>query len=318
MKINEQIAILRKKKGVTQEEFAQVLGVTNQAVSKWESGQCCPDIQLLPEISKYFEVSIDELMCEKAPRNDRKTEVSAENDSNVNDPLLDKAIDLLGEHRLLSTSLLQRTMSIGYRQAKELLEKMQTGGYIIEVKPGFYRRIQSEQDFLTTCVKTVTASGKDEMLNVAMAMHSAWFLRMQKAESSIDSAVEAVIGGKWGYSAFSEPDITTVMRGQSVFYSKNKSLDFHSERIGRLCVLMKVFSEQKNLAVFSTLYELTVHDEKNHVGMEKIAEKGNIPPETVRECLEGALLPYIHEENGTYRIRGEAMAILPILSVLCY
>ena len=44
MKINEQIAALRKKKGITQESLAQVLGVTNQSVSKWESGQCCPDI----------------------------------------------------------------------------------------------------------------------------------------------------------------------------------------------------------------------------------------------------------------------------------
>ena len=37
MKLNENIAALRKKKGLTQEELAQVFGVTNQAVSKWES-----------------------------------------------------------------------------------------------------------------------------------------------------------------------------------------------------------------------------------------------------------------------------------------
>jgi len=62
IKINEQIAFLRKQKGLTQEELAGALGVTNQAVSKWESAQCCPDIGLLPDIAKLFNVSVDELI----------------------------------------------------------------------------------------------------------------------------------------------------------------------------------------------------------------------------------------------------------------
>lgn len=62
IKLNEQIVFLRRQKNVTQEELAQVLGVTNQSVSKWESGICCPDIQLLPNIANYFGVSIDELI----------------------------------------------------------------------------------------------------------------------------------------------------------------------------------------------------------------------------------------------------------------
>ncbi len=66
MKINEQIIFLRKQQGMTQEEVACALGVTNQAVSKWESAQCCPDIQLLPAIAELFDVTIDELMGHKA------------------------------------------------------------------------------------------------------------------------------------------------------------------------------------------------------------------------------------------------------------
>ncbi len=62
IKINKQIAFLRKQKGLTQEELANALGVTNQSVSKWESAQCCPDIQFLPDIAKFFEVSVDELL----------------------------------------------------------------------------------------------------------------------------------------------------------------------------------------------------------------------------------------------------------------
>ena len=65
MKINEQIAFLRKERGITQEALANALGVTNQSVSKWEASICCPDIQLLPEIAKFFGVTVDSLLgCE--------------------------------------------------------------------------------------------------------------------------------------------------------------------------------------------------------------------------------------------------------------
>jgi transcriptional regulator with XRE-family HTH domain len=61
IKLHEQLVSLRRQRGLTQEELAQVFGVTNQAVSKWESGACCPDISLLPDIANFYEVSIDEL-----------------------------------------------------------------------------------------------------------------------------------------------------------------------------------------------------------------------------------------------------------------
>lgn len=62
MKIHEQIAFYRKQKGLTQEDLAKTLGVTNQAVSKWESAQCCPDIQLLPSLAAILDISVDELL----------------------------------------------------------------------------------------------------------------------------------------------------------------------------------------------------------------------------------------------------------------
>lgn len=50
----QRIAALRKSKGMTQEALAQRLGITNQAVSKWESDQCCPDIMQLPALADIF------------------------------------------------------------------------------------------------------------------------------------------------------------------------------------------------------------------------------------------------------------------------
>ncbi|MBD5103301.1 MAG: helix-turn-helix transcriptional regulator [Ruminococcaceae bacterium] len=64
-KINEQITFFRKQMNLTQDELANRLGVTNQAVSKWENDICCPDIQLLPKIAEIFDVSIDSLFGNK-------------------------------------------------------------------------------------------------------------------------------------------------------------------------------------------------------------------------------------------------------------
>jgi len=61
MEIGNKIKILRTAKGITQETLAGALNVSSQAVSKWETGQSTPDIQLLPEIAVYFGVTIDEL-----------------------------------------------------------------------------------------------------------------------------------------------------------------------------------------------------------------------------------------------------------------
>ncbi|MBO5275456.1 MAG: helix-turn-helix transcriptional regulator [Clostridia bacterium] len=61
MKLNENIYFFRKQKGMTQGELAAKLGVSDQAVSKWESAQCCPDLSLLPQLAEIFGVSLDTL-----------------------------------------------------------------------------------------------------------------------------------------------------------------------------------------------------------------------------------------------------------------
>ena len=63
MEINNQIRQLRLRRGITQEMLAQKLGVTAQAVSKWERGVATPDIGMLPDISAFFGVTIDELFA---------------------------------------------------------------------------------------------------------------------------------------------------------------------------------------------------------------------------------------------------------------
>jgi len=63
MEIGNQIKQLRLRRGITQEAMAQHFGITAQAVSKWERGAATPDIGMLPELSAYFGVTIDELFA---------------------------------------------------------------------------------------------------------------------------------------------------------------------------------------------------------------------------------------------------------------
>ena len=62
MEFNEKLQELRRQKGMTQEEVAEVLFVSRTAISKWESGRGYPNIESLKAIAKFFGVTIDELL----------------------------------------------------------------------------------------------------------------------------------------------------------------------------------------------------------------------------------------------------------------
>ena len=62
LNIGETIKRLRKERAITQEEFAEVLGVSCQSVSRWENDNCYPDIELIPTIAEFFGISTDRLM----------------------------------------------------------------------------------------------------------------------------------------------------------------------------------------------------------------------------------------------------------------
>jgi len=65
MTLGKRIAMLRRQKGLKQEDLANTLGVSSQAVSKWENDQTCPDISLLPKLAELLGVSVDELLSGK-------------------------------------------------------------------------------------------------------------------------------------------------------------------------------------------------------------------------------------------------------------
>ena len=95
LNLGTKIRELRRRDGRTQDNLAEVLGVTAQAVSRWESGGSYPDMEMIPAIANYFGVSIDELFGYDNVREkrideivERLTEMNKENngiDVNVDD-----------------------------------------------------------------------------------------------------------------------------------------------------------------------------------------------------------------------------------------
>lgn len=64
--IGNRISKFRKAKGMTQEDLASKLGISSQAVSKWETDASCPDISLLPQLSRVLGITTDELLTGKS------------------------------------------------------------------------------------------------------------------------------------------------------------------------------------------------------------------------------------------------------------
>ena len=85
MKFNEKLIELRKKEGLSQEELGYKLNVTRQTVSKWELGLTTPEMDKLIEISKIFNISVDELI--------KETEDNTNTDNNQNNPIKDQPIE---------------------------------------------------------------------------------------------------------------------------------------------------------------------------------------------------------------------------------
>lgn len=96
LRIGEKIRLLRRRNDVTQDQLAGYLGVTPQAVSRWESGICYPDMGSLPAIADYFSVSMDELLCYTNNQKEQKVrDCLGQVDALLDDDRIVEALELL-------------------------------------------------------------------------------------------------------------------------------------------------------------------------------------------------------------------------------
>lgn len=85
MALSEKLYTLRKKSGLSQEQLAEQLSVSRQAISKWESGQSVPESDKLIVISNYFNVSLDYLLKEEVEQPTTTEKLDAETSVQAND-----------------------------------------------------------------------------------------------------------------------------------------------------------------------------------------------------------------------------------------
>lgn len=91
--LGKRIAALRREKGLKQDDLAQMLNVSPQAISKWENDQTCPDIGLLPQLAAILSVTVDELLSGKKEEQPEVRIVPAEKRKDIKDMLLRIIVD---------------------------------------------------------------------------------------------------------------------------------------------------------------------------------------------------------------------------------
>ena len=92
--LGKRIGALRREKTLKQDELAELLNVSPQAVSKWENDQSCPDISLLPELARILGVTVDELLSGKPADTEPAVKLlPAERRKDINDMMLRVVVD---------------------------------------------------------------------------------------------------------------------------------------------------------------------------------------------------------------------------------
>ena len=114
--IGKRIAALRREKELKQDELAELLNVSPQAVSKWENDLSCPDISLLPQLAHILGVTVDELLSGKSAIEPAVRMVPEENRKDISDMMFRIIVDSADGDRVrvnLPMGLVQIALEMG-------------------------------------------------------------------------------------------------------------------------------------------------------------------------------------------------------------
>lgn len=191
MQIGEKIRALRKSKKRTQEQLAEALRVSPQAVSKWETGVSAPDIDMLPRLAAYFGVSTDELLDFDRRRLDAEVEalitesVPLRADPAKAEAFYRAALEKYPDNELLLNCLLMTL------PPERSVEKLELGEKLLETTIDNEIRF----DVLRLLAQTYHARGEDAMARRCLdALPELYFLKTEIAAaiSAGEAQLEAI------------------------------------------------------------------------------------------------------------------------------
>ena len=162
--IGENIKKLRNQKGVTQERLAESIGVTPQAISRWESESGYPAIEYLPDIASFFGISVDELLGVKLSEREARREGIYTTINHIEDCGYNPtAIDLLREAHADFPSDMKISLSLAKALCSERFEEDPNKAYLREAEKMLRDLIRQsdDYDFRFECVRFLAVLYKE-------------------------------------------------------------------------------------------------------------------------------------------------------------
>lgn len=199
--IGQIIAALRKSKSITQEELARQLSISSQAVSKWETGTCLPDTQMLPALASFFGVSVDYLFNGD----------SAVKDKNIGDAIFDY-ISSFGQFKGYKPALeLFNWIHLGLGGcSKEFLDTRQNvshisdehglslfgyrEGYGVIAERGMFERVSPETlEFAAPVLAALADADRARAMMAVISMDSVAFAELAEMTGFDENKLRAVL-----------------------------------------------------------------------------------------------------------------------------
>lgn len=183
MNIGDKIKTLRKTKKLTQEQLAEYLGVSSQAVSKWETGLSCPDIEMLPKIAIFFETTVDDLLDYDKTRianevDDLITEsIPLRKEPEKAEAFYREALKKYPNNEILLNCLM---MTIGNDRSDE---KIEIGEKILEQT----RNDETKYDVIRLLAQTYHAIGQDAMASYYVDQMPEIYFSKTEIEAAVTS-----------------------------------------------------------------------------------------------------------------------------------